>query len=93
MGWPYRYPRNQLKGKTYLSYCVGWIAYGNWGRGIPAIDLGDIDNVAMGTASGKVQRVCCLALYGIHLGPLRYLNSSTILGLYPQAGGGASVVS
>ena len=32
----------------------------------------------------KVQRVCCLALCGIHLGPLRYLSSSTLVGPYLQ---------
>lgn len=31
-----------------------------------------------------VQRVCCLALCGIHHGPLRYLNSSTLVGPYIQ---------
>ena len=75
------------------SIPIGWIACGNWGTGISAIDLGNIGNAAMGTASREVQRVCYLALYGIHLGPLRYLNSSTILGPYPQVGGGAFVVS
>jgi hypothetical protein len=55
-----------------------------------AIGLADIGNAAMGTASRKVQRVCCLALY---LGPWRYLNSSTILGPYPQVGGGTFVIS
>ncbi|KAJ7932573.1 hypothetical protein B0H13DRAFT_1956043 [Mycena leptocephala] len=30
------------------------------------------------------QRVCCLALCGIHLGPLRYLNSSSLLLPYLQ---------
>ncbi len=32
----------------------------------------------------KVQRVCCLALCGIHLGPLRYLSSNTLVGPYLQ---------
>ena len=32
----------------------------------------------------KVQRVCCLALCGIHLGPLRYLSTSTLVGPYLQ---------
>ncbi|KAG6872506.1 hypothetical protein C0995_009262 [Termitomyces sp. Mi166 len=37
-------------------------------------------------ASGypKPQRVCCLALCGIHLGPLRYLSSSSLLQPYFQ---------
>ena len=35
----------------------------------------------------KVQRVCCLALCGIHLGPLRYLSSSTLVGPYLQVRG------
>ncbi|KAF6742553.1 hypothetical protein DFP72DRAFT_810885 [Ephemerocybe angulata] len=32
----------------------------------------------------KVQRVCCLALCGIHLGPLRYLRSSSLVAPYIQ---------
>ncbi|KNZ76175.1 hypothetical protein J132_11294 [Termitomyces sp. J132] len=32
----------------------------------------------------KAQRVCCLALCGIHLGPLRYLSSSSLLQPYFQ---------
>ena len=32
----------------------------------------------------KLQRVCCLALCGIHLGPLRYLSSSSLLQPYIQ---------
>ncbi|KAH6867890.1 hypothetical protein BKA70DRAFT_387392 [Coprinopsis sp. MPI-PUGE-AT-0042] len=32
----------------------------------------------------KPQRVCCLALCGIHLGPLRYLSSSSLLQPYIQ---------
>lgn len=32
------------------------------------------------------QRVCCLALCGIHLGPLRYLSSSSLLQPYIQVG-------
>ncbi|KDR77909.1 hypothetical protein GALMADRAFT_1293338 [Galerina marginata CBS 339.88] len=35
-------------------------------------------------APRKVQRVCLLALCGIHLGPLRYLSSSTLVGPYLQ---------
>jgi hypothetical protein len=31
-----------------------------------------------------LQRVCILALCGIHLGPLRYLRSSTVVGPYLQ---------
>lgn len=30
------------------------------------------------------QKVCCLALCGIHLGPLRYLSSSTLVQPYLQ---------
>ncbi|KAF8960837.1 hypothetical protein BDZ97DRAFT_1760478 [Flammula alnicola] len=58
-----------------------------------AISLGYIGNAATATASRKIQRVCCLALCGIHLGPLRYLSSTTIPGPYLQVGGGAFVVS
>lgn len=32
----------------------------------------------------KLQRVCCLALCGIHLGPLRYLSSSSLVAPYIQ---------
>ena len=32
----------------------------------------------------KVQRVCCVALCGIHLGPLRYLRSNTLVQPYIQ---------
>ncbi|KAF8962057.1 hypothetical protein BDZ97DRAFT_1154782 [Flammula alnicola] len=39
-----------------------------------AISLGYIGNAATATASRKIQRVCCLALCGIHLGPLSILN-------------------
>ncbi|KAF8264922.1 hypothetical protein EI94DRAFT_1737298 [Lactarius quietus] len=35
-------------------------------------------------AAPKVQRVCCLALCGIHLGPLRYLSSSSLVLPYIQ---------
>jgi hypothetical protein len=34
----------------------------------------------------KPQRVCCLAQAGIHLGPLRYLSSSSLLQPYFQVG-------
>ena len=33
---------------------------------------------------GKVQRVCCMALCGIHLGPLKYLSSNTLVQPYIQ---------
>ncbi|KAI0319411.1 hypothetical protein OF83DRAFT_1055033 [Amylostereum chailletii] len=36
------------------------------------------------TSSPPPQRVCCLALCGIHLGPLRYLSSSSLLLPYIQ---------
>ena len=32
----------------------------------------------------KPQKICCLALCGIHLGPLRYLSSSSLLQPYIQ---------
>lgn len=32
----------------------------------------------------KLQRVCCLALCGIHLGPVRYLSSSSFVQPYIQ---------
>ncbi|KAG5724604.1 hypothetical protein E4T56_gene4009, partial [Termitomyces sp. T112] len=37
-----------------------------------------------GSEHRKAQRVCCLALCGIHLGPLRYLSSSSLLQPYFQ---------
>lgn len=37
------------------------------------------------TSAPKPQRVCCLALCGIHLGPLRYLSGSTFVQPYLQA--------
>jgi hypothetical protein len=37
-------------------------------------------------AAPPAQRVCCLALCGIHLGPLRYLSSSSLLQPYIQVG-------
>jgi hypothetical protein len=33
----------------------------------------------------KIQRICCVALCGVHLGPLRYLGSSTLVQPYIQA--------
>ncbi len=36
------------------------------------------------SAGPSAQRVCCLALCGIHLGPLRYLSSSSLLQPYIQ---------
>jgi hypothetical protein len=47
-------------------------------------------SAAVTSAGGSVhaprppQRVCCLALCGIHLGPLRYLSSSSVLQPYFQ---------
>jgi hypothetical protein len=38
------------------------------------------------SAAPTAQRVCCLALCGIHLGPLRYLSSSSLLQPYIQVG-------
>lgn len=38
------------------------------------------------SAAPSAQRVCCLALCGIHLGPLRYLSSSSLLQPYIQVG-------
>ena len=35
-------------------------------------------------SSSRTQRICCLALCGIHLGPLRYLKTSSLLGQYIQ---------
>jgi hypothetical protein len=38
----------------------------------------------MSPTTPSAQRVCCLALCGIHLGPLRYLSSSSLLQPYLQ---------
>lgn len=35
-------------------------------------------------SSSRTQKICCLALCGIHLGPLRYLKTSSLLGQYIQ---------
>lgn len=51
------------------------------------------ESVASGTADivppavsavQQPQRICCLALCGIHLGPLRYLSTSSLLQPYFQ---------
>jgi len=50
----------------------------------------DLATAAVAIASGSVstmrppQRVCCLALCGIHLGPLRYLSTSSLVQPYIQ---------
>ncbi|XP_006464180.1 hypothetical protein AGABI2DRAFT_75124 [Agaricus bisporus var. bisporus H97] len=43
-----------------------------------------IDGLGPETLVSKPQRVCCLSLCGIHLGPLRYLSSSTFFQPYIQ---------
>lgn len=51
----------------------------------------DTSVLASGVTSGSVapvrppQRICCLALCGIHLGPLRYLSTSSLVQPYIQA--------
>ena len=40
----------------------------------------------------KVQRVCCMGLCGIHLGPLKYLSSSTLVQPYIQVSGFLSLI-
>lgn len=50
----------------------------------------DASILASGVASGSIsvrppQRICCLALCGIHLGPLRYLSTSSLVQPYIQA--------
>ena len=47
---------------------------------IPLPSISHLD----GNEDRKPQRVCCLALCGIHLGPLRYLSSSSLLQPYFQ---------
>ena len=37
-------------------------------------------------STARTQRICCLALCGIHLGPLRYLKTSSLLQPYIQVG-------
>jgi len=49
---------------------------------------GPTESLASGSAeivpTVKAQRICCLALCGIHLGPLRYLSTSSLLQPYFQ---------
>lgn len=45
---------------------------------------GHIQTTTTTTTRKTPQRVCVLALCGIHLGPLRYLRSSTLVGPYLQ---------
>jgi hypothetical protein len=63
------------------------LALGMGGEAGAAVDTarkeGDGAGVG-GLVHRKVQRVCVLALCGIHLGPLRYLSSSTLVGPYLQ---------
>jgi len=39
---------------------------------------------SISVSSSRTQKVCCLALCGIHLGPLRYLKTSSLLQPYIQ---------
>ena len=52
--------------------------------------VGPTEALASGSADivppEKPQRVCCLAVCGIHLGPLRYLSTSSLLQPYFQVG-------
>jgi hypothetical protein len=41
-------------------------------------------SLARAASSASPQRICCLALCGIHLGPLKYLNSSSLMKPYFQ---------
>lgn len=56
----------------------------------PALNA-DASIPASGVAASSVvsvrppQRICCLALCGIHLGPLRYLSTSSLVQPYIQA--------
>ena len=49
---------------------------------------GPTESLASGSAeivpTVKAQKICCLALCGIHLGPLRYLSTSSLLQPYFQ---------
>jgi len=40
--------------------------------------------IGVGDSYRTIQKICCLGLCGIHLGPLRYLRSSTLVGPYLQ---------
>lgn len=44
----------------------------------------DLTVNAVGSITRPPQRVCCLALCGIHLGPLRYLSTSSLVLPYIQ---------
>lgn len=39
---------------------------------------------ALPACATRMQKICCLALCGIHLGPLRYLRTSSLLQPYIQ---------
>ncbi|KAH0834307.1 hypothetical protein J3R83DRAFT_11682 [Lanmaoa asiatica] len=60
------------------------------GRHIQTVLNADASTPESGVASGSVasvrppQRICCLALCGIHLGPLRYLSTSSLVQPYIQ---------
>ncbi|KAF8200093.1 hypothetical protein BJ912DRAFT_947921 [Pholiota molesta] len=63
------------------------LALGMGGEAGAAVDAARKDGDGAGVGGlvhRKVQRVCVLALCGIHLGPLRYLSSSTLVGPYLQ---------
>ena len=60
--------------------------------GLASIGVGSADvSVGLGlavptTTRLKPHRICCLVLCGIHLGPLRYLKSSSLVKPYIQVG-------
>ena len=76
--WPYRY---RSKPRFYK--------FGTGAETFPsAIGMSE-------TTSGrksKVQRVCCAAPCGIHLGPFKYLSSSTLVQPYIQVSGVLSLI-
>lgn len=53
--------------------------------GMASIGVGVV-GVNIEPARLKPHRICCLALCGIHLGPLRYLKSSSLVKPYIQVG-------
>ncbi|KAG7440489.1 uncharacterized protein BT62DRAFT_910477 [Guyanagaster necrorhizus] len=59
------------------------------GHLVTSFSPGEQESLSLGVepglvASRKKQRICCLALCGIHLGPLRYLSTSSLFQPYFQ---------
>jgi len=54
-------------------------------KNVPAADLGSSFSGEVGVqvaSTSNPQKICCLAMCGIHLGPLRYLRNSSLVQPY-----------